>query len=186
MPVGFDNTFLSILLNPHSRVPNDPATGAPISDAKLRAEHLVSTLSRQKERIIIPTPAIAELLTVIGHDAKQYLNVINGKRLIEEAPFDTRCAIELAILNRTIFRADDARNHLETRQKIKVDRQILAILKVANVDRVYTDDHGLASRAKLCGIIPIRTHELVLPPTDRQLKLQLDPGDEIPESEEEP
>ena len=33
-PVGFDNTMLSILLNPASRIPIDPATGHPVTMAK--------------------------------------------------------------------------------------------------------------------------------------------------------
>jgi len=99
-PVGFDNTFLSILLNPHAGIPLDPATGQPVLMAKQRAEFLVETLGRARQKVIIPTPAVSELLTVIGPDAQQYLTIIARSRLFELASFDARCAIELALLNR--------------------------------------------------------------------------------------
>jgi hypothetical protein len=60
--------------------------------AKLRAEHLVETLGKSRQKIIIPTPATAELLTAIGPDAQQYLTVISRSQLFEIAPFDSRCA----------------------------------------------------------------------------------------------
>ena len=61
-PVGFDTTFLSILLNPRSRIPTDPATGEPIAQAKRRAERLVETLGKERRKIVIPTPVTASFL----------------------------------------------------------------------------------------------------------------------------
>lgn len=148
-PVGFDNTLLSILLNPNGRIPLDPATGQPVSMAKRRAEHLVETLGKSRQKIIIPTPALAELLTAIGPDAQQYLSIISRSRLFEIASFDLRCAIELALLNRDVFAPDDPRIVGEAYQKVKIDRQIVAIFKSAGVEFVYTDDEGLAKRARV-------------------------------------
>lgn len=102
-PVGFDNTFLSILLNPHGNIPLDPQTGLPVAMAKERAEYVVETLGKSRQKIILPTPVIAELLTAIGPDAQQYITIIGRSRLFELASFDSRCAIELACLNRDVF-----------------------------------------------------------------------------------
>lgn len=118
-PVGLDNTFLSLLLNPTGSVPLDPNTGQPIEFARRRAEFVVEMLGKTRQKIIIPTPAIAELLTVIGPDAQQYYDIIAGSRLFQIAPFDLKCAIELAILNRTIFAPYDPKNHTEPYQKNK-------------------------------------------------------------------
>jgi hypothetical protein len=125
-PVGFDNTLLSILLNPNGRIPLDPTTGKPIADAKRRAEYLVEKLEKSRQKIIIPTPAVAELLTAIGPDAQQYFSIIARSRLFELASFDLRCAIELAILNRDIFASSDPKNPHEAYQKVKIDRQLIA------------------------------------------------------------
>ena len=57
-PVGFDNTFLSILLNPSAGVPLDPVTKQPVLGARRRAEHLVETLGKNRQKVIIPTPRL--------------------------------------------------------------------------------------------------------------------------------
>lgn len=69
---------------------------------------------------------------------------------------------------------------------MKVDRQIIAIFKAYGVNHVYTDDRGLSSRARLCGMTPIPTWELPLPPEDRQMQLTFEAPDDIPEPEVEP
>jgi len=176
-PVGFDNTMLSILLNQGGRMPTDPATGQPVVMAMRRAENLVERLGKSRQKIIVPTPALAELLTAIGPTAQQYLDIIAKSPLFEVASFDARCAIELAYLNRGIFADHDPKNSSEAYQKIKIDRQIIAVFKVAGVENVYTDDAGLAKRARLCGLNPIATADLPLPVADRQLNIEYDgPG----------
>jgi hypothetical protein len=185
-PVGFDNTLLSILLNPQGGIPIDSATRQPVTNAKRRAEHLVETLGKSRQKIIIPTPASAELLTAIGPDAQQYLSIISRSRLFEIASFDSRCAIELALLNRDVFATHDPKTPQEPYQKVKIDRQIIAIFKVAGVEFIYTDDAGMAKRARLCGMTPVNTAELPLPPDDRQMQLEFPETDEIPEPMDEP
>ena len=44
----------------------------------------------------------------------------------------------------------------------------------------------MAKRARLCGLNPIATHELALPTEDRQMRLDYDAPDEIPEPVDEP
>ena len=108
-PVGFDNTMLSILLNPNGRIPHDESN-RPLVMPKRRAEYLIEGLARSRQKIIIPTPAVAELLTAIGPDAQQYFDIIARSRLFEVASFDSRCAIELAFLNRDVFASGDPKN----------------------------------------------------------------------------
>ena len=56
MPVAFDSTTLSILLNPKASVPADPATGKPPDLAKERIQALVEKLQKERQKIIIPAP----------------------------------------------------------------------------------------------------------------------------------
>jgi hypothetical protein len=178
--------MLSILLNPSGRIPADPDTGQPVLMAKRRAELLVESLAKSRQKIIIPTPAQAELLTAIGPTAQQYFDIIAQSRLFEVASFDSRCAIELAYLNRDIFAAHDPKNPTEAYQKIKIDRQIIAVFKVAGVENIYTDDAAMARRARLCGLNPIGTAQLELPTEDRQMNIEYNVPDGIPEPSEEP
>lgn len=181
MTVAFDNTMLSILLNPDDDVPNDPATGEPVLEAKARAESVIQSIQKSRRKIILPAPACAELLTAIGPDAQQYLNVVGRSRVFEIGNFDARCAAELALLNRDTFKHHDNKNKAEPYQKRKVDRQIIAIAKVYGATEIYTDDDGLAKRARMCGITPISISEIPIPETAKQMPLDLEPHEPIPE-----
>lgn len=182
---AFDNTMLSVLLNPGGKVPCVPGTDTPVDMAKERAEAVVEAIEKDNRKIILPTPACAELLTAIGPDAQQYLNIVSKSRVFEVASFDARCAAELAILNRDTFKKLDDDNKAEPYQKRKVDRQIVAICKVAGVTDLYTDDRGLAFRARMCGITPISISECPIPEGSRQMGLFLQPHEALPESEED-
>ena len=166
--VAFDNTMLSALLNPGGKPPRIPGTDIPVDFPKERAEAVVDTIAKANLKIILPTPACAELLTAIGPDAQQYLNIVAQSRVFDVAPFDAICAAELAILNREVFKAGDDKNKAEPYQKRKVDRQIIAICKVTGVGQIYTDDKGLAERAALCGIEAICLNDCPLPDNARQ------------------
>lgn len=64
--VVFDASFLSLLLNPGSKPPLDPSTQRPVERAPERIEHLVSLLQERGCKIIVPTPALSELLILAG------------------------------------------------------------------------------------------------------------------------
>lgn len=183
MTVAFDNTMLSILLNPNCRVPLD-SEGAPVSLAKERAQSVVVELEKARRKIILPAPACAELLTAIGPEAAAYISIVSRSRLFEIASFCARCASELAILNRGTFKTNDDRNGAEPYQKIKVDRQIIAICRVYGVTELYSDDIGLRNRAVMCGITVIRTEDIPLPAIDAQIQLDLQGHAEIPDGED--
>ena len=182
---AFDNTMLSALLNPSGKPPRIPGTDTPVDFPKERAEGVVAAIEKANRKIILPTPACAELLTAIGPDAQQYLNVVAKSRVFEVAAFDARCAAELAILNREVFRQNDDKNKLEPYQKRKVDRQIVAICKVAGATEIYTDDGGLAERARICGIKPISLSECPVPEGARQIPLGLTEHEIIPDAEDD-
>jgi predicted nucleic acid-binding protein len=182
--VGFDNTMLSILLNPNARVTDDPATKRPVEHALERAQGLLLTLEKARRKIIVPTPAAAELLTAIGPEAQQYINMVQRSRLFEVASFDPKCAHELAILNRGVFKEIDDRNSTHPYQKRKVDRQIIAVCRVYNVTKIHTTDGNLCNLARLCGINPVRIEELPIPDSARQGDMfKLEPHEAIPDPE---
>jgi hypothetical protein len=91
------------------------------------------------------------------------------------------CAIGWACLNRDMFSAEDPKNPSEACQKIKIDRQIIAIFKVPSVENIYIDDAGMAKRALLCVPIPIATHQLIPPTADYQIGTERNAPDDIPE-----
>ena len=149
MPTAFDTTILSALLNPNCSVPTDPATGRPVEHPKERIEGLLTKLPKAKDEIIIPAPVTAEILTVIGPTNTDYFSIINRSRVFKVVSLDDKAVVELAFLNRDLFAARDKKSKAQPYQKVRVDRQILAICKVAGCNALYTDDNSLIACAKL-------------------------------------
>lgn len=184
-PCAFDNTMLSLLLNPKSKAPKDPATGEPVELAHERTRDLVRRLNKSRQKIIIPAPVTAEILTAVGPNNADYIRIINRARIFEVRSFDEIAAMELAFMNRDVFAKQDKNGKLETRQKVKFDRQILAVCRVAQCDTIYTDDINLQNRAKMCGMSAIGVGELPIPDSARQIEMNLDQHEELPEAEDD-
>jgi len=75
--VVFDATTLLYLLDPEAKAPTDPETGESVSRVKDRITFLVSELEKRKEKIIVPTPALSELLVRAGDAGPKYLDILN-------------------------------------------------------------------------------------------------------------
>ena len=72
MKVLFDTIFLSMLLHQEDRFPLDPATtSAQVTNPKERIEYLIEALDRENAKIVVPTPALAELLAAAGADGRE-------------------------------------------------------------------------------------------------------------------
>lgn len=175
-PIAIDATALSILLNPKSPM--------PVELGRERINGFIAKAERDRRKLIIPTPATAELLTAIGPNSADYIRVINRKAVFEVKPFDEVAAMELAFLNRDVFGALDKKNGLEPWQKIKVDRQIIAIAKVADCEQILTEDTALANRARLCDIEATKLADLPIPDSAKQGELQLEEHEEISDLDE--
>jgi len=94
--VVLDATTLLYLLDPDAKAPQDPQTGQPVTQVKERMEYLVATLTKQKEKIIVPTPALSELLVRAGEAGPEYLQILNGTAAFKVADFSQRAAVEVA------------------------------------------------------------------------------------------
>jgi hypothetical protein len=84
----------------------------------------------------------------------------------EIAPFDQRAAIEAAAAQKKANASAKGKRSGQAGkwQKIKVDRQIVAIAKVRNAERIYTTDAAVAAFAKESGIVAVGLADLPLPP----------------------
>ena len=163
--VVFNAAVLTLLLWDEANPPNYPGTEDPIERCKERMELLVRTLHESRETIVIPTPALSEVLVASGRDGLRYVQVLERAAVFRIQAFDTLAAIELAEINRTaIDRGDIREGEQAPWQQIKIDRQIVAIAKVTGSHTIYTDDRKLRGFAQRAGINVVRTHELPLPP----------------------
>ncbi len=164
--------FLGLLLHPAAKPPNDPATKRPLIRAKDRIEKLVDDLHASNERVVIPTPALCEFLVLAGNDGQQYLSELANQPSFYIRPFDQMAAVELAAME-LLARAKGGKRlptDLATPwQKVKFDRQIVAISKVHQAHTIYSDDGDVKMIAETVGIKVIPCWELQLPPSDTPL-----------------
>ena len=166
--VVFDSSILLLILNPDAKAPVDPATGKTVEKAAERIEYLIKNLTARKEKVIIPTPALSEVLVHADDARDPYLDKLENNAVFRIAPFDQKAAIEAALnIKDAIQRGGhrvDAANPDATKTKIKFDRQIMAIAKVEKAHTVYSDDEDLHKYADRAGLEACRTADLDLPP----------------------
>lgn len=167
--VGFDASFLSLLLHPNPRAPLDPRTKTPVHRAKEKIEYLLETLEKAKVKILIPTPALSEVLALALDKSSEYLAQLGSSYNFEIASFDERAAIEAAIQTADAKRRGDKKGGTGgSWAKVKFDRQIVAIAKVRGVDIIYSDDEDVSKFAKLVNIRVIGVRDLPEPPPKQE------------------
>jgi len=175
--VVFDTSVLPLVLDPNAKAPDDPVTGTAVEKAAERIEHLIANLTADKEKVVIPTPVLSEILVHAGAAMQPYLDTLNNQAVFTIANFDQKAAIECALAMRdAIDRGGhrvDAGHPDPSRTKLKFDRQIVAIAKAEGAHTVYADDGDIHRYAKLAGLNAYRTVELDLPPEDPQIALDL-------------
>jgi predicted nucleic acid-binding protein len=170
--VVFDANFLIFFLDPKLR---EGAGNNP------RVDHLVETIDQNRDRIIVPTPALSELLVGAKDAAPKYLDTINRSRYFRIEPFGERAAVEAAAMTRdAISRGAKLGPAIESSwAKVKFDRQIVAIGRVAGAHAIYSQDPDVARHAIEVGMKVLRLEDLPDPPTPPQIEMTL----ETPESE---
>ena len=132
--------------------------------AKERISFLLEQFERDKTTIVIPAPAFSELLVKADNARNEIIANIRKSSRFRIQPFDTIAAIELAEMTKLAIKNGDKRGGSdESWAKIKFDRQIIAIAKVAGASTIYTDDKGLQNFAEKFGIKIIKLLDLPLP-----------------------
>jgi predicted nucleic acid-binding protein len=147
--VVFDSSFLIKLLDPKVK-----GTG----DVDARLAHLIEMLDKQKDNIVVPTPALSEVLIGAGDAAPEYLDILNKSARFRIAPFGERAAVEAAARHREAKKVDDKKEGSASWAKVKFDRQIIAIAKVEGAERIYSEDSDIVRLGKPEGF---RVYQLV-------------------------
>lgn len=166
MIVVFDAATILLALYPEASPPIDPATGKPLTEAKKRVEHLIDTLSEQNAQIVVPAPALSEVLVRSGSATNAYVEQLT-KKPFRLAAFGTLAAVEVAMMMNAAKETGNKRSPVDDDaiwSKVKYDRQIVAIAKVERAMRIYTDDGDMRKHAEAAGIPVTTVSELPLPP----------------------
>jgi len=174
LTVVFDTNLAIMLIRPDAMVAKD-AEGVMISHAKERVDGLLAQLAADRTKIVIPTPVLAEVLVRSDEDERAALIArFTRSASFRVEAFDERAAMELADIEKTAIDGGDKRGGVQGPwTKIRFDRQIVAIARVAGADTIYTDDGDLAKHALNRGIRTVGIGSLDIPASVAQESFDL-------------
>lgn len=173
--VLFDATALLFLFDPNAPAPLDALSGQPVDRCQERFAYLIKTIEKAGDRIIVPTPALTELMVRAAEAAPGYLAIIQKSRHFRIAEYGTKAAVEAAAQMREAKQKTGSIKgmHPGSRAKAKFDRQIAAIARVESASTVYSDDDDLVKLCQPYGIAVVKVCELSLPPEYPQYSLDV-------------
>ena len=161
--VAFDSTILSLLLFPDAEL-QQGEQGKLVEHARERVMGLVRELEAAKEQVLVPAPALCEVLVTEGVDVQDVLTTLRSSSFIRIGDFDERAAMELAMRLRAAIKAGDPREGMQiTKSAMKFDRQIVAIALVNGARVLYSDDAGVEKFASSCELAIKRVADLPVP-----------------------
>ena len=165
--VAFDSSFLLPILSRNLPAPNDPTTGLPVEAYYQRLDLLLTDLKEKATTIMISAPVLAEFLTRAGKAEQQYLNFFHAQETpYLLVPFDTDAAVQLAAINKNALQRGDKRaGATDGWQKVKYDRQIVAVAEVNGAQSIYSDDRKLCRLAQRIGMETTSSWQLPTPPS---------------------
>lgn len=162
MIVAIDASILIFLFERDANAPIDQITGEPLLRCYDRVNNLIAELQANSAKIVIPTPALAEILVNAGEAGPEWLRIIEKSPHFVVSQFDKLAATEHAA--RMIERP---RPIPQGKRKAKFDDQIIAIARLAGAEVIYSDDGDIRKDAG-AGIRVIGTCDLPLPPENPQ------------------
>jgi predicted nucleic acid-binding protein len=157
--IAFDTTFLTLMLIPSAQ--------HEIEDARERVEFLISDIHGNGEKILIPTPALSEILIRSGNARNAIIQELTKAAKFVIAPFDLRSALELSLMSdAAISKADKKAGIKDTWAKVKFDRQIVSIAKTFGARIIYSEDHSLRATADREGLTAYGVCDIKMPKQD--------------------
>jgi predicted nucleic acid-binding protein len=164
MAVAIDACILSQFLFEHCGELIDFNTGKAIKHARERIDGLIQKVERERDYVVIPTPALSEALVVVAPDVQKYLEILHSQACFKIVGFGERAAVEVALRAKAALGAHDKKEAVKSAwNKVKYDRQIVAIAKCENVSAIYSADRDIHSHAKLWGMSVFNACDLTVP-----------------------
>jgi hypothetical protein len=167
--IVLDATAFMLLVHPDAKPSTDPQTGAPVTQVRERFAFLEQEIQRSGDTVLIPAPALAEVLVGLEDSGPAVIERLSRSSRFKIADFDTMAAVELAAMTREAIRGGDKKGGSASPwQKVKIDRQIIAIARIRGATTIYSDDEGVAKFAANVGIQVVPSWSMPLPPVDPQ------------------
>lgn len=144
MSVIFDASILIPFFDPNADVAPDPETNEQVDRVQERLRYLVQSLDKDGETIVIPTPALSEVLVGFSGASDAPIRILTSEKAFRVADFDIKAAIEAARMQSDRTEVGRLQKATErNRHQMKFDLQIVAIAKAEDVHTIYSDDKGM-------------------------------------------
>jgi predicted nucleic acid-binding protein len=176
--VAFDASILIYVIDEQAKPPIDPATGKPVERCQERVRHLLESLQQQNAKIVVPTPALAEVLVRAARGGPELLRILSSSKHFRIVAFDERAAVEFATRQAERIAASE-RAPAATRAKAKFDDQIVAIAAVESATTIYSDDQDIA-RLVEGRFEVVKIAAIDIPAESAQGRLPFEDDDQIP------
>lgn len=151
-----------------------PATPA---DDRERLNGIIKEIATKRSYVGVPAPALAEFLVRSDAATAGVLASFERKSALRILAFDRKAAVQCALLDRAALATGNKRGSASPKapyQKIKVDRQIVAIAAANNADLIIAEDGDIRSIAESAGILVSSIEQLELPDSAKQGKLSFE------------
>lgn len=165
--ICIDTNFLICVLDKNGEVFGE--------ETRAKLDFFLANVDRAKSKLVIPTPVYAEFLIRAERASVEALREFQSKRFVEVVPFDLAAAYECSLLDRAAINGSgDKKDGLdESWQKIKIDRQIVAIAKTKGCGLMVSQDVSVAANCVRVNIDVRSIEDLPLPPDSAQKELPL-------------
>jgi predicted nucleic acid-binding protein len=170
--ITIDANVLIYLIDPAASAPTDPATGQQVSRCRDRLECLILDLTARGTKLLLPTPAVTEVLVRTGTSAARYLEEMRRMSVFRIVDFDQRAALECATIMGRHWDGKLRELSKEVgKHRIKFDLQIVAVSKVHRSAEILSDDPGVKKLADLLGVPCRGIADLPLPADPAQAEM---------------
>jgi hypothetical protein len=173
--ITIDSSILLAVINEHADIPPCINSGKNVPYSGPRTKYFLKQCEANGTRILLPAPVLSELLVRADDASETFMTLLGYSSAFYSVPFDQRAALEHAEITKSkITKYGNKRGRLAGDwQKIKFDRQIVAISRVFKAEAIYCADKGLAAHAQFAGIAVKSFSDMELPPDIRAPQLDL-------------
>jgi predicted nucleic acid-binding protein len=139
-----------------------------------RLSYFFDQVTESKQQIIVPAPVVAEFLVVADEARLELMKKLRESTAVTIAAFDYRAAVECSLITAAAKnRGDTKYGGDSSKQKIKIDEQIVSIARVMGATLIVSNDRDVQKIAARVNIETKQIEELDLPPTPTQGSLGL-------------
>lgn len=162
--IALDTTALSLLFVPGA-TSFRAGSNTPIKYGKERMDALVERVAQEQDVILIPTPALSELMVKIPDNIDALLKQLRTSPWFNVEGFDPAAAVEVAVRTAKAIASGDKREGVEAEwAKVKFDRQIVAIALVNGAAEILSDDPHVRALGVRWKLSVKSVEDLPLPP----------------------